>query len=82
MKDSGTDKRHILDGEPFSYQTFKDCHVFIFWNGKRVTTLRGEESEQFLMKMQGASIREAQLVMAKITGNFKHGNEKAAKNGS
>jgi hypothetical protein len=29
--------------------------------------------------MQGADTLESQLIMAKITGNFKHGNEKANK---
>ena len=79
MRDGGTDKRHTLDGEPFSYQLAKDQQVFILWNGKRVTTLRGEDSQRFLIKIQDASTREAQLVMAKVTGNFKHGNEKDAK---
>jgi len=38
------------------------------------------ESERFLAKIQNTDMKEAQLIMAKITGNFKHGNERDNKN--
>ncbi len=41
--------------------------------------LKGKESEKFLAKIANADGFEAQLIMAKITGNFKHGNEKNSK---
>ena len=41
--------------------------------------LRGKESEKFLAKIENADSIESQLIMAKITGNFKHGNEKKNK---
>lgn len=80
MKDNIVDKRNILDSEPFSYKVFKDNKIFIYWYGKQVTILKGKESERFLAKIQNSDIKEAQLIMAKITGNFKHGNEKDNKN--
>lgn len=80
MNDNKVDKRNILDGEPFSYKVLKDNKIFIYWNDKQVSILKGQESERFLSKMQNADIKEAQLIMAKITGNFKHGNEKDNKN--
>lgn len=80
MNDNKVDKRNILDGEPFSYKVFKDNKIFIYWNDKQVSILKGLESERFLSKIQNADKKEAQLVMAKITGNFKHGNEKNNKN--
>lgn len=41
--------------------------------------LKGKESEKFLAKISKADSMEAQLLMAKITGNFKHGNERTNK---
>lgn len=74
MKD--IDKRNVLDEEPFSYKISKDKKVFIYWNDKQVTILRGKESERFLSKIEKANSKDKQLIMAKITGNFKRGNEK------
>ena len=36
----------------------------------------GKENEKFLSKIANADELEAQLIMAKITGNLKRGNEK------
>lgn len=73
------DKRNKLKEEVFSYRVSKDNKVFIFWNGKEVMILKGKESEKFLLKVSKADKIEAQLIMAKITGNFKRGNEKVNK---
>ncbi len=70
------DKRNKLGEEPFSYRVSKDKKVFLFWNGRQVMILKGKESENFLVKIDKADAKEAQLIMAKITGNFKRGNEK------
>lgn len=73
---SEVDKRNRLSEEVFTYRAVKNGTVFIAWNGKTVTTLAGKEAERFLVKVAGLEDRDAQLVMAKITGNFKHGNER------
>lgn len=70
------DKRNILDDEVFTYQTGKDGKVFIFWYRKQVKILKGKEAQKFLAKIAGLDHKEAQLVMAKATGNFKRGNER------
>lgn len=77
--DNKIDKRSILDGKPFSYKITKDKKVFIYWKGKQVTILKGKENERFLLKIQNANEKELQLIMAKVTGNFKRGNEKSNK---
>jgi len=79
MKLDNIDKRDKLKEEPFSYKISKDNKVFIFWHGKQVMILKGKESEKFIAKIEKADKMEAQLIMAKITGNFKHGNEKIKK---
>ena len=70
------DKRGRLEEEPFSYKVSKDKKVFLYWQGKLVMTLKEKDSNKFLARIENADAKEAQLVMAKVTGNFKHGNEK------
>lgn len=70
------DKRNRLAEEIFTYRVTKDKKVFISFKGRHVTTLAGKASEKFLNKIHSADFQEAQLIMAKATGNFKHGNEK------
>lgn len=73
------DKRGILDEDIFTYNVTKDNKVFISYEGKQVTTLSGKKAEEFIAKIQGCEGKEAQLIMAKVTGNFKRGNEKLFK---
>ena len=73
------DRRNRLDDDVFAYRETKDNIVHISWYGKRVMTLKGPQARKFLAKVADLDGKEAQLVMAKITGNFKHGNERATK---
>lgn len=77
--ESNIDKRGILDEEVFTYRISKDKKVFIYWYDKQVVTLGGSKANQFIEEIADAEGKEAQLIMAKITGNFKRGNEKVAK---
>ncbi|MCL2376154.1 MAG: hypothetical protein FWC76_02040 [Defluviitaleaceae bacterium] len=70
------DKRGILDEEVFAYKITKDKKVFILYHGKQVTTLSGSKAEKFIADISDVDGKEAQLIMAKVTGNFKRGNEK------
>lgn len=70
------DKRNRLDEEVFTYKVNKDNKVFIYWKGKQIMILKGGESEKFIRRIKEADNKEAQLLMAKATGNFKHGNER------
>lgn len=73
------DKRGKLDDEVFTYRITKDKKVFISWYGKQVTTLSGSKADDFIEDIEDALGKEAQLIMAKATGHFKHGNEKMNK---
>jgi hypothetical protein len=70
------DKRNRLDDEVFSFRETKDGRVMLYWYDKQVKTLAGSEAQKFLKKIEGLEGKEAQLVMAKVTGNFKRGNER------
>ena len=73
---SEVDKRNRFDETVFDYTSTKDGKVLITWYGRHVTTLKGQKARKFLAQVDGLDEREAQLVMAKVTGNFKHGNER------
>lgn len=73
---SGIDKRGVLQDDIFSYQATKDRRVLLYWHGKHIKTLAGKEAEKFLTRIEGLEGVDAQLVMAKATGHFKHGNER------
>lgn len=72
----GEDKRGVLQGDLFRHTVTKDSRVFLYWNDRHVKTLSPNQSAAFLAKMNGATPYEQQLIMAKITGNFKRGNER------
>jgi hypothetical protein len=65
-----------LDEPNFSYRLGRDGRVFIDWHGRQVMALKGRAAESFLRKIEGRDARAAQLAMAKVTGNFKRGNER------
>ncbi len=73
------DRRGKLQERPFSFRETKDGKVFIAWHGKPVITLQGKAAEKFLAAATSADAKQAQLLMARITGNFKRGNEKSKK---
>ena len=72
------DKRGVLKEAIFDYQMTKDGKVLLFWNGKQVKMLAGKEAEKFSARMADLEPEslDAQLIMAKATGNFKRGNER------
>jgi hypothetical protein len=79
---SDIDRRNRLGDEPFAFRVSKNGSVFVSWQGRTVTTLNGKDAERFLAQIDGLDGQEAQLVMAKVTGNFKRGNERLGKDRS
>jgi hypothetical protein len=65
-----------LDSEPFSFRETKDGRVLITWNGKDAGVLTGARAARFLAAVDGADPERRQIEMARVTGNFKHGNER------
>jgi len=78
---SDIDKRNRLNEEPFTYQMTKKGTVVIYYEGKQIKIVKEKEAERLLAKILEVKgqIKEVQLLLAKITGNFKRGNEKLAK---
>lgn len=73
------DENNRLKEECFSYKVSKDNKVFIYWHRKQMMIIKSKDSEKFLAKIEDTDAMEAQLIMAKLTGNFKRGNEKINK---
>jgi hypothetical protein len=65
-----------MEEEVFTYRISKDDKVFICWHGKQVMILKGKEAQRFISKTEILSNKVLQLLMAKVTGNFKRGNER------
>lgn len=61
---------------PFKYEILKNNRVCIFWKGKKAAFLKGAEAQKFIERAALAGEHELQIAMARVTGNFKRGNEK------
>ena len=70
------DQHGVLRENIFSFATSKEGKVFISWHGKPVTTLQGKEAKKFIARIGALDEMGAQLLMARLTGNFKRGNER------
>jgi hypothetical protein len=62
----------------FIYRTRKNGDVQLLHHGKLAGTLRGPEAQDFLAEMRDCGPEQAQQSMARLTGNYKHGNERLA----
>ena len=65
--------------EQFDYRAGKDGTVLLYWHGRHVTTLVGPVAARFLERIAGCDGNESQREMARVTGNFRRGNERLAK---
>jgi hypothetical protein len=59
----------------FSFGVRKDGSVAIAWRGRTVRVITGSSASRFLDRVADLSASDAQLEMARVTGNFKRGNE-------
>ena len=64
----------------FSYRARKNGDVEILHHGRLATTLRGTDAADFRQDVEEGTDADAQQLMARLTGNYKHGNERTAKN--
>ena len=62
----------------FTCRTRKSGEVQVMHRGALASTLRGADAEDFRSEVALCSPEEAQQLMARITGNYKRGNERLA----
>jgi hypothetical protein len=60
----------------FAWRETKDGRVRISWQGRVVTTLAGTPAARFLREVESLDEEGEQLLLARVTGNFKRGNER------
>ena len=62
----------------FGYRVRKNGDLEILHHGRVASTLRGSDAADFMAEVEAADERDAQQLMARITGNYKRGNERLA----
>lgn len=62
--------------EPFTYKITKDNRVLIYRNNGLIKIIKGRLSLDFIESISRSDSELIQLKLAKITGNYKRGNEK------
>ena len=63
----------------FTYRIRKSGEIEILHQGRVAATLRGMAAADFLAEVKG-DFAAGQQVMARVTGNYKRGNERVARN--
>lgn len=63
----------------FVHRIAKNGNVLISHKGKHATTLRGSKANTFIEEMNELSSFEQQQLMARVTGNYKRGNERLSR---
>lgn len=64
--------------EGFSFKVRKSGEVEVLHFGKQASLLRALDAARFLLKAEQANDLELQHLMARVTGNYKRGNERSA----
>lgn len=70
------DQRDRLKECPFDYQMTKANKMMIFFENRMIMTLSEKMATKLNAKLQVADEFNQQLLLAKATGHFKHGNER------
>lgn len=65
----------MADPKGFSYE-IRGADVVVLHHGKRASTLRGTAAARFLRDVENG---DPQQLMARVTGNYKRGNERVGK---
>jgi hypothetical protein len=68
----------VADDLGFSFRARKDGSVEILREDRVVTVLGGPQAAAFLARMAVASPADGQQRMARVTGNYRRGNERHA----
>lgn len=63
----------------FSYRSRRGGAVEILHRGRLAATLRGREAADFISEAEAGTFADGQQRMARLTGNYKRGNERVAR---
>ncbi|WP_053721311.1 hypothetical protein [Saccharothrix sp. NRRL B-16348] len=66
-----------LEDDPFDWRVTKDGQVLVSRGGRTVTTVRGAAAARLIGGLERADDDDgAQQLLARVTGNYKRGNER------
>ncbi|HEX6195759.1 MAG TPA: hypothetical protein VFZ37_07605 [Jiangellaceae bacterium] len=66
--------------DPFGYRITKDGRVLISRGGRMIMTVAGGRAMRLIAQLENAADdAEEQQALARITGNYRRGNERAGK---
>lgn len=65
-----------LEDDPFAWQETKDGRVRVFRGGREVAVVAGRQAEKLRQRLAGDP-EEAQHALARVTGNYRRGNERS-----
>lgn len=70
----------LPDASPlgFSHRVQKNGDVQVLHHGRLASTLRGPAAQEFLAEAEACDEGGLQQLMARLTGNYKRGNERLA----
>ncbi|MDH5540960.1 MAG: hypothetical protein OEY03_16270 [Rhizobacter sp.] len=63
----------------FAYRTRKNGDIELLHRGRLASTLRGADAKAFIAEVESGDAEDGQQLMARITGNYKRGNEGTAR---
>jgi len=67
-----------LQEDPFDYQITRDEKVLVFRDNRQIMMVAGKQAQQLIRKLDSGNDMEIQLALAKVTGNYKRGNERSS----
>lgn len=67
-----------LEDDPFDYQVTKSGTIRIFRAGHQVATVAGARARQLQSRL-GRGPEQDQQALARVTGHYKQGNERAGR---
>ncbi|RXZ86414.1 hypothetical protein ESP50_10225 [Agromyces atrinae] len=66
----------MLESDPFSYRLTQAGGVVVSRGGRPVVTVGGSSAAKLAAALAVADDRTEQLLLARVTGNYKRGNER------
>ena len=68
----------VGEASGFEYRVRKGGDVEISHHGRQATVLRGKDASVFVARISASTPTGAQQLMARVTGNYRRGNERQA----
>ena len=72
-----SEERGRLVADPFDYRVTKQGGVMVSRGGRVVLTVGGSDAARLVLALQRADDSQVQHLLARATGNYRRGNERA-----